>query len=501
MVTNTCFDFTNKDYVIGDDSALLAQEKALGKKGKTQITIQRLLQLKKTDEVKNLEKLYELTQFIKSLSKHVATSIHKRCRFSWLRVPICSFYGPLNDLSCLEQYFNSKFAEQKKSLTETIATHIKTSQADVPHLLHSLFTIDPSAKTGVAKVDALYKLIQKDGLFAPQESIQLAWYLANNPSIGAHVKKNALLGLPRSLFSDSKGRVFICQKGNKTKRIVATEVKSISKALMLQNLAETTVVAQATTLDILSSETRGSVCREYHIAQELQEHPGIWPVHHGDKYIKEKNNKKISKFTYFSDYAVTAFSAPAKAKTLSVEALIKVTKTLLSALTYIHNKGYLHVDIKGDNILMKDSLDDAGIIDFGLSGKIDDVRIVEFFKDGRYGTRKYSAPELFGVRGFCGDYQKTDVWGLGLTLLRARLAGDPTWFQFIPPKNAPVTYQNKRDYKDAIVQQIDLPLKALLEKKNLTKEEQLDLVIYQMVQSDPDNRPTAAKALTLANKL
>ncbi|MCE5293401.1 MAG: protein kinase [Chlamydiales bacterium] len=494
------FDFANKDYVIGDDSALLAQEKALGN-GKTAITIQRLLQLKKADEIESLEKLYELTQFIKSLSKHVAITIHKRCRFSWLRVPICSVYGPLNELSSLQHFFSSKLAKQKKVLSATLATHIQKNQADVPHLLHSLFTIDPTAKTGVAKVDALYQLIQKDGLFAPQESIQLAWYLANNPSIGPRVKKNALLGLPRTLFSDSEGRVFICQKGNKTKRVVVTGVKSISKALMLQNLKQATVVAQATTLDILSAETRGSVCREYHIAQELQGHPGIWRVHHGDKYIKEKNNKK--KFTYFSDFAICNFSVPAKAKTLSLEALIKVTKTLLNALTYIHSKGYLHVDLKCDNILMKDTLDDAGIIDFGLSGKIDDERVIEFFKCGRYGTRKYSAPELFGVKNFGSgeDYEKTDVWGLGLTLLRARLANDPTWFKFIPPKGNAIEYEHKEAYKNAIIEQIDVPLKALLQKKNPTKEEQLDIVIYQMVQSNPDTRLSAKDALTLALKL
>lgn len=77
----------------------------------------------------------------------------------------------------------------------------------------------------------------------------------------------------------------------------------------------------------------------------------------------------------------------------------------------IHRRGYVHMDIKPENIFMM-SPREVYIGDFGLSRKIGDtVRI----KDGNvYGTVGYIAPELHDANRFVVD-PAMDVYSLGVT--------------------------------------------------------------------------------------
>ena len=85
-------------------------------------------------------------------------------------------------------------------------------------------------------------------------------------------------------------------------------------------------------------------------------------------------------------------------------------------LLYIHNKGYIHFDIKPTNYLV----DDEGFIilnDFGLSHKEEEL---SYLDDIIEGDSKYISKELFE----CLDSislkkinNKTDIFSLGLTIL------------------------------------------------------------------------------------
>ncbi|WP_298380097.1 serine/threonine-protein kinase [Azospirillum sp.] len=86
----------------------------------------------------------------------------------------------------------------------------------------------------------------------------------------------------------------------------------------------------------------------------------------------------------------------------------KICRDAAIGLNYIHNKGYLHRDIKPDNILLT-SNNDAKVGDFGF---VTDEITLGFAKP--YGTPIYLAPEVLEI-GCCTTL--TDVYSLGVTFL------------------------------------------------------------------------------------
>ena len=95
----------------------------------------------------------------------------------------------------------------------------------------------------------------------------------------------------------------------------------------------------------------------------------------------------------------------------------KLVETLCQALGYMHGKGWLHCDIKPDNILFNKS-SELRLIDFSLStrkkvfgGKIKTIQ----------GTRTYIAPETIKRRS---PTPQTDMYSLGITLFEI-LTGAP----------------------------------------------------------------------------
>lgn len=85
---------------------------------------------------------------------------------------------------------------------------------------------------------------------------------------------------------------------------------------------------------------------------------------------------------------------------------------LISALHFIHLKGYAHLDIKLDNILL-DNYFNIRISDFGSALKVDD----QPFASVRRGTTKYMAPEVRNLEGDESyDVYKADMYSLGICL-------------------------------------------------------------------------------------
>jgi serine/threonine protein kinase len=92
-----------------------------------------------------------------------------------------------------------------------------------------------------------------------------------------------------------------------------------------------------------------------------------------------------------------------------------IGRGLLAAVAYIHRCGYIHRDLKTENILIAAS-GEAKICDFGLAVKKKGIKTVNM-KLG--GTPSYLAPEMVhaGLEERGIDYTLADEWALGLIFI------------------------------------------------------------------------------------
>lgn len=90
---------------------------------------------------------------------------------------------------------------------------------------------------------------------------------------------------------------------------------------------------------------------------------------------------------------------------------------IVSAVAYIHYKGYAHRDLKPENILLDES-HNVKIIDFGLCAKPKGGMDHHLYTP--CGSAAYAAPELVSGKEYLGDM--ADVWSMGV-LLYALLCG------------------------------------------------------------------------------
>jgi eukaryotic-like serine/threonine-protein kinase len=138
----------------------------------------------------------------------------------------------------------------------------------------------------------------------------------------------------------------------------------------------------------------GDVRREGRLLQRLT-HPNIVRVYevHRDWIVLET----------LSGSTLTALPP------LERDDAIEMGRQLCSAIGYLHRKGWLHLDLKPDNLIA-----DGGrlkVIDFSIAQPPGSV-------ESGTGTRRWMAPEQ--ERG--GDVtEKTDVWGIAAVLRSAGL--------------------------------------------------------------------------------
>ncbi len=153
------------------------------------------------------------------------------------------------------------------------------------------------------------------------------------------------------------------------------------------------------------------------------------------------------------------------------EDALHIFEQVAEGLAAMHAKGYVHADMKPNNIIVDEKLT-AVIIDLGQSCKIGTV------KQRIQGTPDYIAPEQVHRRAIT---PKTDVYNLGASLY---------WIltrSFIP------TALSKGD---SLLGSVDDALLARPKKPseiNSRVPERIDTLIMSCVEVDPDKRPTMAQ--------
>lgn len=101
-----------------------------------------------------------------------------------------------------------------------------------------------------------------------------------------------------------------------------------------------------------------------------------------------------------------------KQKRLSLEQAISLGLQLCSALVYMHNEGFVHLDVKPRNIIMSGP---PRLIDMSVARSF--LRAIEGIEP--IGTDAYMAPEQCRPRVMGGMGPKSDVWGWGATMYEA----------------------------------------------------------------------------------
>lgn len=161
-----------------------------------------------------------------------------------------------------------------------------------------------------------------------------------------------------------------------------------------------------------------------------------------------------------------------------------------NALVYLHSRGFVHGDIKPDNIGKK--VEDYILLDFGICRPTKEFT-PEVTATGSLRTR---APELLTENRY--DYpEKADVWSLGATIFGA-VAGRYPLFEKgeKPPRlsaGAP-----RQEFEVLLKERI---IKSYDKYVNYEKiHEQLRPILQSALNADPAQRPTAAALVKEAEK-
>lgn len=158
-----------------------------------------------------------------------------------------------------------------------------------------------------------------------------------------------------------------------------------------------------------TSITSGRIRREIRILESLQ-HPHIIPLYEWQMVVGEDGTQTYYLFLRLCQGTLRDLEWVPDLRQREERAR-ELLSGVLQALLYLHEHGYLHRDLKPDNILLAT---DGGqtlpqLADFGLAGELEPEPGAQTV----CGSPLYMAPEVMDRRRYTGQ---ADVWSLGVLL-------------------------------------------------------------------------------------
>lgn len=160
---------------------------------------------------------------------------------------------------------------------------------------------------------------------------------------------------------------------------------------------------------------------------------------------------------------------------IAVEQAVPLARDVADALAHLHGRGRVHLDVKPSNVAMGAR---PVLLDLGASRRIERAATLR----AGVGTLTYLAPEQAAPGAAGVPAPPSDVWGLGMTLLRATTGTNPL--------------TSRRDDPGADEDELAA---ACRRAAHGVPEALRDLVVACLA-TDPAQRPTAAEVGALADR-
>jgi serine/threonine protein kinase len=161
--------------------------------------------------------------------------------------------------------------------------------------------------------------------------------------------------------------------------------------------------------------------------------------------------------------------------TLTVERSLEIIEGVLTALSYSHENGIIHRDIKPGNIMLTDS-GDVKVMDFGIARAMDDIGATMTSTWNVVGTAQYLSPEQ--ATGEACDL-RSDIYSVGC-LLYELVTGRPPFTGDTP---VAIAYQH-------VSSDFQIPSAV-----NPALDENIDKIITVALAKDPGDRYQSAEMM------